>query len=208
MSARVLLSAPALALVATAVVAQETPGWVHEARDAASELARALQSELASALSAGGPSAGIETCRVRATQIADAVSGPDLTVGRTALRLRNADNAPDDWETGVLRDFRERLEAGADPASLQTWHVQSRDGERIGRWMKAIPMQPQCLVCHGNAVPEDVADVLSRLYPEDRATGFAVGDLRGAFTVTVELDSRDSTNEADAGGGHDPAGRD
>ncbi|MGK7296724.1 MAG: Tll0287-like domain-containing protein [Candidatus Wenzhouxiangella sp. M2_3B_020] len=199
---------PALLLVSAGAAGGDPPEWVEDARGAASQLARQLKSELVSAIGAGGPPAGIETCRERAPEIADELSGGKLAVGRTALQYRNPGNAPEPWEEKVLRDFRERMDAGADPASLETWNVVSRDGQRIGRWMKAIPMQPQCTVCHGNAVPDAVADAVSRLYPEDRATGFEVGDLRGAFTVEIELDPAAPKNEFGSDIGHASAGRD
>ena len=42
-----------------------------------------------------------------------------------------------------------------------------------------------CLKCHGDAesLAPEVSDRLAELYPDDRATGFAMGDLRGAFVV-------------------------
>ena len=53
------------------------------------------------------------------------------------------------------------------------------------RYMKAIPMGAvPCLTCHGAPEPALNAEIL-RLYPQDRATGFAPGDLRGAFTVSM-----------------------
>ena len=53
------------------------------------------------------------------------------------------------------------------------------------RWgyVEPITVQPLCLACHGSEIVPDVADRISELYPEDRATGFAVGDLRGVFWV-------------------------
>lgn len=199
---------PVLLLASTGTFADDPPAWVEDARGSASELARHLKSELVAAMAAGGPSAGIDACRDRAPAIAAGLSGEDLTLGRTALRYRNPGNAPDRWEEEVLRDFRDHVEAGTDPASLETWDVQSRDGQRIGRWMKAIPMQPQCTVCHGTAIPDDVATAVSRLYPQDRATGFEVGDLRGAFTVEIELDPADPKNGVGSDIGHLAAGRD
>jgi len=61
----------------------------------------------------------------------------------------------------------------------------------VGRYMKAIPTGPQCVVCHGENVAPALAETIQRLYPDDQATGFAPGDLRGAFTVTVELPATD-----------------
>ena len=54
--------------------------------------------------------------------------------------------------------------------------------------MKAIPTAPLCLQCHGEAIAPPVAEKITKLYPEDKATGFREGDIRGAFVVTKLLD--------------------
>ena len=42
---------------------------------------------------------------------------------------------------------------------------------------------PLCLTCHGAALSPDVEAALAESYPEDHATGYSAGDLRGAFVV-------------------------
>jgi hypothetical protein len=109
-----------------------------------------------------------------------------LKVGRTGLRVRNPANAPDDWERRVLEDFAAKIEAGTDVAKLE--HAETvidAVGVATFRYMKAIPMAAEpCLTCHGAPEPALKAEIL-RLYPQDQATGFKPGELRGAFTVTA-----------------------
>jgi hypothetical protein len=178
----------------------ETPEWAERAGDAAGRLGKQLKSELVSAMQSSGPTGAVRVCNERAPEIASELSGDALRVGRTALRVRNPANAPDAFERDVLERFAARIEKGADPASLVHREVRETDGRRIGRWMKAIPMQPECTACHGTAVAESLAATIDRLYPEDRATGFEIGELRGAFTVTVELPAEDAAGPADAAG--------
>jgi hypothetical protein len=40
-----------------------------------------------------------------------------------------------------------------------------------------------CLTCHGSNLDADIAASIAERYPEDRATGFEAGDLRGVFWV-------------------------
>ena len=54
--------------------------------------------------------------------------------------------------------------------------------------MKAIPIGGLCLQCHGTAIAPELAEKLSELYPEDKATGYREGDMRGAFVVTRRLE--------------------
>lgn len=165
----------------------EDPAWVDRARHAAERLAIDLKDELTSALSDAGPAAAVSVCRDRAPAIAADLSGQTLRVGRTAPRVRNPDNAPDPWERDVLDTFVRRMRAGEPASTLERWEVHEIDGRRVGRWMKAIPMQPQCTLCHGPEIGNPPAETIARLYPEDEATGFEAGDLRGAFTVRVDL---------------------
>ena len=50
--------------------------------------------------------------------------------------------------------------------------------------MKAIPMREMCASCHGNNVNKSLKSKINHLYPEDIATGFMPGDVRGAFTLS------------------------
>ena len=67
--------------------------------------------------------------------------------------------------------------------------VETADGPAL-RWMAPIRLVGLCTNCHGNDTQISTATraaILDR-YPDDQATDFAVGDLRGAVTVTVPLD--------------------
>jgi len=182
--------AAATLLCRVASADRATPAWVDEARAAAARLGGGLIPELRAALAGGGPETAVRVCNLRAPEIAAQVSGPGLQVGRTALRVRNPDNAPDAWERQVLFDLRDRLAAGEAATRIEHWEVQRRNGRRIGRWMKAIVTQPVCTTCHGKRIDPGLAGTIERLYPEDQATGFRIGDLRGAFTVEVELPAK------------------
>ena len=187
---RALIAAVLVGLVTTPVLADQepAPAWVKEARSGAAALGGQLQHALQSAIRDGGPVSGVEICNLQAPAIAEDVSSERIDVGRTALKLRNPDNAPDAWEARVLADFQRRLAAGEAPGEIETFAVRRQDDRRIGHWMKAIPTQGVCTVCHGQAIEPEVAAAIDAAYPDDQARGFTEGDLRGAFTVMVELD--------------------
>ena len=153
-------------------------------RQAIKSFAGALQKQLKSAMVDGGPTAAIEACNIAAPEIAETASAASgWSVGRTSLKLRNPGNAPDPWELAVLRDFENRKAAGEDPGTLDHAEMVVDDGQRTFRYMKAIPTQPVCIVCHGTTIAPEVTARLDALYPEDRARGFEVGDIRGAFSI-------------------------
>jgi len=175
----------ALLLAATAgpAAADDPAPWVLESRAAAQALGSRLMGELTAAL-ARSPAAAIAVCSERAPQIAaeeSAARGAQL--GRTALRTRNPANAPNEWQRRGLESFAAALDSGADPATLEFTEVADtgETGER--RWMKPIMTGPLCLTCHGTALAPEVAAAVTARYPADTATGFAAGDLRGAFYV-------------------------
>jgi len=170
-------------------MAEDTSALVSEARGVVQQFSGTLGKALKSALETGGPVAAIEVCNLKALGIAEQVGGATgWRVGRTAFKLRNPKNAPDDWEKGVLISFASRAAAGEDITKVEQTEVVERDGHRTFRFMKAIPTAELCVTCHGASLKPEIQARLKELYPADQATGFAVGDLRGAFTLSKRLD--------------------
>lgn len=48
-------------------------------------------------------------------------------------------------------------------------------------YVEPIVLQPVCVQCHGKTLAAEVSAQIQVLYPEDRAVGFEVGDVRGLF---------------------------
>jgi hypothetical protein len=122
----------------------------------------------------------IGVCSVEATRIAAELSAEaGVRVARTALKVRNPANAPDANARAALEDFQRQLRAGllSPPERFDS----AADGS--ARYLRAIITQPLCTVCHGPDVTADVKMAIMQRYPSDEATGFEVGDLRGAFVV-------------------------
>lgn len=162
------------------------PDPTPQCREVVKAFATQLQSELKSALAAGGPVEAISVCKDKAPAIASRLSEEDgWEIGRTSLKIRNPQNAPDAWERRQLEAFDQKAAEGADPATLEV-STMARDSFR---YMKAIPVQGTCLLCHGETIAPPVAAALDSAYPGDKARGYQVGQLRGAFTITIPPDS-------------------
>ena len=159
------------------------------ANQAVAEYAGALKSELKAAMHSGGALEAITICNTQALVIGEEVSlANSVNLSRVSTRNRNPNNVPNEWQAAVLADFEARKKAG-EAASELFWHeVAETDNGREFRYMKAIPTGGLCLQCHGTAVAPPVAEKLAELYPDDKATGFSEGDLRGAFVVTRLMD--------------------
>jgi hypothetical protein len=189
MNARFLLMFAFAAALAPAAMAAGDADPQAEAKAAIAAFGTALKTELMAAMQSGGALNAIEVCSERAPAIAQSVSlEKGMHLSRVSLRNRNPGNAPNDWQAAVLRDFEARLEAGEAVESLSWKDVSDRGGQQEFRLMKAIPTAPLCLQCHGEAIAPPVAEKIAELYPEDKATGFREGDIRGAFVVTKLLD--------------------
>ena len=161
---------------------QDTPFPVETARAerAMNELQRALLARLKTAMENGGPAAAVEVCRAEARTIADAVASTQgIELGRTSHRLRNPANAPRPWARAVV-DSGAGLKAAAERLRVVDL------GERVGV-LRPIGTADMCVRCHGPTadVRRNLGEVLAAAYPQDRATEFAPGDLRGWMWAEV-----------------------
>ncbi|WP_417664318.1 Tll0287-like domain-containing protein [Pseudidiomarina donghaiensis] len=170
---------PIVFLLCTPVLADEQQR-IEQSRHLAMELQQQLSSELMSAMKAQGPVHAIAVCNERAPEIAKGLSSNhNAVVGRTALRVRNPNNAPMGEHKAVMDYFQARL--AKDPNTVPEVLFTASNGEQ--HYMRAIPMQPQCAACHGSNIKPEVSHAIAQKYPYDKATGFEVGDLRGSFLI-------------------------
>ena len=136
-----------------------------------------LGGQLKAALEAGGPVAAIGVCRSVALPLtaAAAQEREGVAVRRTTLKPRNPANAPD----GTDREVLEAMAAAESPKPAIR-----RDGA-AARYYQPLVVQELCLKCHGDPAgfPADLVEALALHYPEDAATGYALGELRGAIRV-------------------------
>lgn len=111
-------------------------------------------------------------------------------IRRVSLKTRNAERGtPDAWEATQLADFDRRAAAGEKPETIETSEIVSTNGRPVLRYMKALPVSEVCLSCHGpvDGLDADLRQKLADHYPNDRATGYAKGQIRGALTVKRPL---------------------
>lgn len=154
---------------------------VDRSRAAIQKLGHGLKEGLQSAIKSGGAVTAVSECNVLAPGLTQETQGADIKVRRTSLKVRNPNNEPDEWERQVLLQFRERIAAGEKPEKLEHFDIV----DDSFRYMKPIMTGGLCITCHGATIALDVQAVLAQKYPHDQATGFSVGDVRGAFSVTI-----------------------
>ncbi len=145
------------------------------ARAAVANLKGALKSALVKAMADGFDNA-ITVCKELAPRLAKEAATEGVVLGRTSHKLRNPDNAPRPWVEPLIATYQR--DPGTDPRSVKL------DGGKVG-YVEPIYAGKLCLACHGAGVSPDIKKKLAGLYPDDRATGFAEGQLRGLFWAEV-----------------------
>ena len=157
------------------------------ANEAATAFVRDLGAALKEEMGKDGPAIAVNICTALAPQIAGRISRAyGWRVTRVTNKVRNPlIGMPDAWEQKVLAEFEKRTATGQ-PFDDMTFAevVKEPDGEYF-RFMKAIGIQPICLVCHGqkDEIPEAIRAALQQNYPHDQATGYKPGELRGAVSI-------------------------
>lgn len=149
-----------------------------------------LKGQLNEAIKIGGLKGAVGQCTTIAPDLNQTISEQSpFEIGRTALRIRNPDNAPDPWEKGNLELFEKQLAAGGDHKSMEAYDVTvTKEGQKLFRYMRPILTGEMCLGCHGPAVQQDIKQEIARTYSDDKAMGYNLGELRGAFTLVQEVE--------------------
>jgi hypothetical protein len=158
-----------------------------EARKVATTLPPKLIVALQEEITKSGPEGAIPVCKDMAPRMAGEISQQTgWKIKRVSLKARNDARAiPDAWEKAALEDFDKRAAAGESPAKLEK-------GEKIGneyRFVKALPVQALCLSCHGPAeqLSPAIKTTIGQHYPNDKATGYSEGQIRGVISVRKSL---------------------
>lgn len=189
MNTRQLSTAAILLTAFTSSLAQASDeGLLSEARAVAGSLPPKLQASLQAEIGQSGPEGAIAVCKDMAPKIAaEITSQSGWKIKRVTLKARNASRAhPDPWEKAALEDFDARVAAGESPAQLEK---AAQFGNEY-RYIKALPVQNLCLSCHGpkDQISPAVNAALDQHYPNDQATGYSAGQIRGAISVRKAIE--------------------
>lgn len=144
-----------------------------------------LKPQLGKALKTGGPEHAIKVCSEQAPAIAEKLRNETgWYVKRVSLKARNNKSAiPDKWEEKVLKQFDERQARGE--SALKMAFAEVVDGKF--RFMKAQGVESICMNCHAAKVTPEVEAALKKNYPHDKARGYSLGQIRGAFSLAKDI---------------------
>ena len=182
-----------LAIIPFVVLAQsdDMRKLTEESRKVANDLVAQVRGELTRELELSGPLKAMLVCKYTVPEITSAISRrTGWRVTRVSLQPRNPGLATADaWEQKVLMDFEKRAAAGEKPETLEHAEVVAEPAGRYFRYMKALPLAPLCMTCHGgpDKISEALRVQLGNEYPFDKAVGGKVGSIRGATSVKRPL---------------------
>jgi hypothetical protein len=189
--------APVMTILAAALLAASCTGDAtldDETRDrvqaqgdvAVNTLMQTLAARLTAAMAADGPAHAIDFCAREAEALTDSVAatfGTGWEIKRTTLLARNPANEPDALEREALDRFHAAETEGQEPTA--NYVQRTPDGDY--RYYRPLRIAALCVGCHGPAETLDpaVREILAQRYPDDRAVGYQVDDLRGLVRVTI-----------------------
>ncbi|MBT4792939.1 MAG: DUF3365 domain-containing protein [Halobacteriovoraceae bacterium] len=142
------------------------------------KLGMSLKTELKNAMKISSQEA-MKVCNTQADKITIASNTDLIKVGRVSEKNRNPQSFPKKW----MVDGIKKLKAGK---VKKPYIVVKVSSNKMGL-LKSISTQPVCLKCHGSNINPQVLKQITSLYPEDKAVGYKLGDIRGYFWAEWEL---------------------
>jgi len=161
---------------------------LREARQMADQLAEKIRGILFQELEKGSFPGAVRACSEVAQDVTRQFNTrPGHFVRRVSLKNRNPLNVPDGYEAKKLEEF-DRLQAEK-KLPKEIYEVQKEGGQDALRYLKPLVALPLCITCHGpqEKIPDPVKAILKEKYPDDKATGYQAGDVRGAISVKINL---------------------
>ena len=162
--------------------AENLPEVKKEGAEITGQAFTTLSSNLQQALSEGGVSSALEFCNIQAMPLADSLSkNYGVEIRRASHQPRNPDNRADSLEAVSIKKYINALEANGE---LKPYTYRTRNS-----FIYHAPIRitgQLCLNGHGSPgidISEKDMEVIRELYPEDEATGFSQGDLRGIWAI-------------------------
>ncbi len=143
---------------------------------------KSLGAELKAAMERGGIAEAVSYCNLNATGISDSVGKKyNASIKRVTDKPRNQANAANAQELAQLKNWRSILAANTGQVVTQ------EETETARHFYMPIKIDAFCTPCHGvvgETLTVENQAIIAAKYPEDKATGYQAGDLRGLWHIT------------------------
>lgn len=155
---------------------------IAKGNEASTLLVQKLGGELKAQMQSVGAIKALNFCSQNALHLTEQVAAETKTsIKRISLKNRNPINAPSAQESALLNKWDELAKNGQPLPPYELIKV----SDATAVYYKPILINNEgCLKCHGN-VEGELAKAIRSAYPEDKATGYKMGDLRGIISVEI-----------------------
>jgi hypothetical protein len=145
---------------------------------------KALGTELKAALQRGGVAEAVNYCNLKAIPLTDSLARfYNVIIKRATQKARNPLNMANQNEGEIAGVWETKQENNGEISPVLF------EGENAVEFYSPIVLQSMCTNCHG-IVGESLSlennQLIKDKYPNDLATGYAEGDLRGMWHVTFK----------------------
>ncbi len=145
-----------------------------------------LKTQLMNSIRMGGIEGALKYCSSEAIPLTDSLSKVfESSIKRTSLKWRNPNNQPTEMERAILEYFGSRHARGV---MINDSLIGLQDD--IVLYVKPIFVQEMCQNCHGTvggSITESNYDIIKKLYPDDKAVDYKSGDLRGMWSIRLNV---------------------
>ncbi len=158
-----------------------------EAKKAIMKLGKTLKGEVVKHMKTQGAQSTAYFCYKSATNLTKKVNSTypkGISVKRISLKIRNKDNFPASKdEIEMLKNLEQKVKNKEKLPKL----IVEKISPNHYKVYKPILVGKKCLVCHGDKKHrnKEAYKTIKEKYPNDKAIGYKVGDLRGAFVADI-----------------------
>ena len=159
---------------------------IEKGKQATQLLMKTLGSNMKKNLKKGGAMQALDFCSQEAYTLTQSVNEKlpkGVSVKRISQNNRSPLNQPSDDENLVLETLHAMQK---EKKSLPKFVVIQSDEHTYKFYKPLVINKGVCLKCHGDISNTQLANEIAKRYPNDKATGYKMGDLRGAVVTTIK----------------------
>jgi len=145
---------------------------------------KTLMMNVASAIKEGGTDYAVDFCNTAAISLTDSIASMhQSTIQRLTDKNRNPNNT---LSAEIDIEVWEKMRTAFQSNETSTDYLEQVEGEVYFYRPIHIAMET-CLKCHGGSddIIESTRKILADKYPNDKALGYEMGDLRGMWKVKL-----------------------
>jgi len=155
-------------------------------KQGSSLLGKTLGKNMKAHMKKGGPMDALNFCSTEAFDLTEGTSKKlpsGVKVKRISTNNRSVVNAPLENEGVILESLEKLQKSGV----ILPEYVVEKVNDKTFKYYKPIMIDNAvCLKCHGDLQEGAMKKAIQERYPDDKALGYKMNDLRGAVVVTIE----------------------